>query len=211
MAYLEARKEWMERYGTYINQAKNWRLVAVLSICLAIIMGIGFYTQAVRTHVVPYVVYVNNAGNMRDIKLLRPLTANAGLSPLTIRYYINQYIDYTFSNVASRIATKQRLNKILTMSLPAAKTVVIRYLKIHNPFLESHIRLVKVHYILQKGSLSSYRVSFSVLELGPHGNTLSEANYIGLVGVAVIPPTTLKVAGINPLGIYFKYFTYTKA
>ncbi len=209
MGFLESKQEWLERYGTYINQAKNWRLAAVLSLAIAVIMGIGFYTQAVRTHVVPYVVYINKSDNIRDIKLLKPLTQNAGLSPMTIRYYINQYVDYTFSNIASEIVTKERVNKVAAESLPAARAVIVHYLRIHNPFLEKHLRLVKVHYILQKPD-GSYSMSFTVNEVDKIGATIITTNYIATVGVVVIPPRTLKKAEINPLGIYIKYFSYTK-
>jgi len=209
MGYLESKQEWMERYGTYINQAKNWRLVAVLAVCLAIIMGIGFYTQAVRTHVVPYVVYVNKTGNMRDIKLLKPLTQNAGLSPMTIRYYINQYIEYTFGNIASEIVEKERVNKVANESLQAARAVVINYLKAHNPFLEKHLRIVHVRYILQKPD-GSYSVNFAVNEIDKHGAPILTKNYVATIGVTVVPPKTLKIAEVNPLGIYIKYFAYTK-
>jgi type IV secretion system protein VirB5 len=209
MGFLEAKKEWLERYGTYINQAKNWRLIAILSLAIAVIMGVGFYTQAVRTHVVPYVVYINKSGNIRDVKLLKPLTQNAGLSPMTIRYYVNQYITYTFGNIASRIVTKERVNKVVEESLPGAKGVIVNYLRANNPFLEKHIRLVKVHYILQKPD-GSYTVSFTVSEINKAGISIIMVNYIATVGIAVVPPATLKQAEINPLGIYIKYFSFTK-
>lgn len=209
MGFLEAKQEWLERYGTYINQAKNWRLIAILSLAIALIMGIGFYTQAVRTHVVPYVVYINKSGNIRDIRLLRPLTQNAGLSPMTIRYYVNQYVDYAFGNIASRIVTRERVNKVLKESLTGAKGVIVSYMRAYNPFLEKHIRLVKVHYILQKSD-GSYTVSFTVNEINKNGISITMTNYIAVVGIAVVPPESLKQAEINPLGIYIKYFSYTK-
>ena len=36
--YLDARREWNERYGSYISRAKNWRLMAfgVLGVCLCL-------------------------------------------------------------------------------------------------------------------------------------------------------------------------------
>jgi type IV secretion system protein VirB5 len=209
MGYLESKQEWLERYGTYINQAKNWRLVAILSLAIALIMGVGFYVQAIRTHVVPYAVYINKSDNIRDIKLLKPLTQNAGLSPMVIRYYVNQYIDYTFGNIASEIVTKHRVNKVAGESLPAARAIVVQYLRTHNPFLEKHLRIVKVHYILQKPD-GSYSVSYTVKEINKNGIAIITSNYIATVGVVVIPPKTLKEAESNPLGIYFKYFSYTK-
>lgn len=60
--YLDGRREWLERYGSYINRAKNWRLaafavmgIAALSICCNII-------QASQVKTIPYIVEVDKLG-----------------------------------------------------------------------------------------------------------------------------------------------------
>ena len=35
--YLDARREWNERYGSYINQAKNWRLTSLISMLISLV------------------------------------------------------------------------------------------------------------------------------------------------------------------------------
>ncbi|EAJ2013881.1 conjugal transfer protein TrbF, partial [Campylobacter coli] len=30
--YLNAKTEWLERYGDYITRAKNWQMVAIISL-----------------------------------------------------------------------------------------------------------------------------------------------------------------------------------
>jgi type IV secretory pathway TrbF-like protein len=39
--YLAARAEWNERYGSYIQQARSWRLVALLSMSVSVIAVAG--------------------------------------------------------------------------------------------------------------------------------------------------------------------------
>ena len=39
--YLDARREWNERYGNYIQAAKTWRYVAFAAISIAIISVTG--------------------------------------------------------------------------------------------------------------------------------------------------------------------------
>ena len=37
-SYVDARQEWMERYGSYIAQARTWRLMAFASTLSAAIV-----------------------------------------------------------------------------------------------------------------------------------------------------------------------------
>ena len=57
--YLAARQEWNERYGTYVREARVWRIVGIISLALALI---GFsYALYLSTEVklVPYIVEVD--------------------------------------------------------------------------------------------------------------------------------------------------------
>ena len=38
--YLDARREWNERYGSYIAQARNWRFAAVVALLLALVCAL---------------------------------------------------------------------------------------------------------------------------------------------------------------------------
>ena len=210
MSFLEAKKEYLERYGSHMNQAKNWRTIAIVTSIVALLMGVGFYYNATKSHLVPYVTEINAAsGSVQDIRMLRPLVQNSGLSPMTIRYYIVQFINYVFGNIGSKDITKTRVNKVLAMSLKKPKAVITGYLLKHNPFLELHQRTVKVHYVLQKPD-GSYTVSFTVLELADNGVAIVTTNYIATVGMVVVPPKTLSQAEVNPLGIHISYFSFTK-
>ena len=35
--YLNARREWNERYGDYIQQAKTWRIVGLIGLLIGVI------------------------------------------------------------------------------------------------------------------------------------------------------------------------------
>jgi len=60
--YEAGRREWNERYGSYISRARHWRLMAMV---LAGTTAIGMCStawEAQQAHVVPYVVEVNKLG-----------------------------------------------------------------------------------------------------------------------------------------------------
>jgi type IV secretion system protein VirB5 len=60
--YLAARREWDERYGDLITRARNSRLMALLSGLIALMATTGIVWLSVRSHVVPFVVLVDNLG-----------------------------------------------------------------------------------------------------------------------------------------------------
>src|SRR5260370_16215934 len=58
--YLAARREWDERYGDLITRAKNWRTMAALCSLVALVATTGIVWLSARSHVVPFVVLVDN-------------------------------------------------------------------------------------------------------------------------------------------------------
>ena len=58
--YLAARREWDERYGDLITRARNWRTMAALCSLVALVATTGMVWLSARSHVVPFVVLVDN-------------------------------------------------------------------------------------------------------------------------------------------------------
>src|ERR687883_1080614 len=62
--YLEARREWDERYGSLITRARNWRIAAVLALAVALVATCGLIALSTKAKVVPYVVAIDNLGRV---------------------------------------------------------------------------------------------------------------------------------------------------
>jgi type IV secretion system protein TrbF len=60
--YLAARREWDERYGDFITRARNWRTMAVISGLVALVATGGMVWLSARSHVIPFVVLIDNLG-----------------------------------------------------------------------------------------------------------------------------------------------------
>jgi type IV secretory pathway TrbF-like protein len=60
--YLAGRREWNERYGSYISRAKHWRLAAMCSIAALAVSSLSNVWLAQQAHVVPYIVQVDKLG-----------------------------------------------------------------------------------------------------------------------------------------------------
>ena len=73
--YLNGREEWLERYGTYISRAAQWRMVAFLCLCTTSISITGNVMQASQTKTVPYIIEVDAIG--KEVVVARADTAIA--------------------------------------------------------------------------------------------------------------------------------------
>src|SRR3546814_15738671 len=70
--YQAARQVWDDRIGTPRVQAKNWRLMAFGCLTLALLMAGGLVWRSAQSFVTPYVVAVDNAGQVRAVGAAAP-------------------------------------------------------------------------------------------------------------------------------------------
>ena len=60
--YLNARVEWLERYGSYISRAAQWRSVAFITLIIAVMSLACNVIQANQVKTVPYIIEVDKLG-----------------------------------------------------------------------------------------------------------------------------------------------------
>ena len=60
--YLAGRREWNERYGSYIAQRNQWRKIAFGALGVAALAVVGVVWIGAQSKLVPYVVEVNKLG-----------------------------------------------------------------------------------------------------------------------------------------------------
>lgn len=70
--YLNARREWDERYGDLLSRAHNWRLFALVSAGITLFAVFGVIYMGSRSHIEPMVVTLDTLGN--PIALAQPST-----------------------------------------------------------------------------------------------------------------------------------------
>ena len=65
--YQAAAQVWDERIGSARVQAKNWRLMAFGCLVLALLMAGGLVWRSAQSIVTPYVIEVDQAGQVRAV------------------------------------------------------------------------------------------------------------------------------------------------
>ena len=61
--YLNARREWDERYGVMLTHARNWRLAAAAALTVAAISVAGVVYIGSQTKIQPFIIAVDDLGS----------------------------------------------------------------------------------------------------------------------------------------------------
>ena len=70
--YLDARREWNERYGDYISREHAWKVVAMLSMLVSLTAVAGLIYIGSQSKFIPFVVGVDELGRAEAYGALAP-------------------------------------------------------------------------------------------------------------------------------------------
>src|SRR6266478_5213967 len=143
--YIEARREWDERYADLVLGKRNWQIAAGGLLLLALILAGGMVWLISRSRYIPYVVEVDKLGYALTVP--QPLTP-ASVPDVTARmqrYEIAAFIRNARSVSSDPQVEHQMLNSLLAHARGAADRFLDAYYHsdgfTHNPFklAENHL------------------------------------------------------------------------
>jgi type IV secretion system protein VirB5 len=206
--YLNARREWDERYGDALTRAKNWRLFAFGAIGVAAVACLGIAYIGAQSKIKPYVVAIDRMGN--PIAMAQPVAGGA----------VNQRI------IEAQVANWVWEWRTMMPDTNSEKALVARvYAMINNTTAATLDPWYKKRWVLASGGLAINASITSVLPLTKdtyqvnwqetqyqngqsQGTSFWKANIT--VGIdpklADSPQATIN----NPLGIFIKNITWTQ-
>jgi type IV secretion system protein VirB5 len=199
--YINAREEWLERYGSYISRAAQWRMAAFM--CL-VIMGLsiaGNVIQARQVKTVPYIIEVDALGKIGVV-------ARASAASSTPRRLIQASIAACIADwrtVTADVELQRKMIERLSFYMAgSAKGVLREWYEANNPFEIAKNKLVHVEI---KGlplpvSPDSYRVEWVETVRSHAGVLLDSYVYEATATIQINPPTEDAVLLRNPGGVY---------
>ena len=200
--YLNGREEWLERYGSYISRAAQWRMVAFFCLILTGISITGNVMQASQVKTVPYIIQVDKLGKSAVV-------ARADRASATPQRLIQAEIAACVSNwrtVTADVELQQKMIERLSFFMAgSAKGVLREWYEANNPYeIAKSGKLVHVEI---KGlplpvSSDSYRVEWVETVRSHAGVLLDSHAYEATVTIQINPPTVDAVLLRNPGGVY---------
>lgn len=206
--YLNARREWDERYGDSIARARTWRYAAFGAIFIAALAVAGVAWIGSQSKVKPFVVALDGLGN--PIAMAQP-TGGAAISQRIIEAQVANLIWNARTVLNDQVAQKALLERVYAMLGQDASSYLNEYFKLHSPFTGDGITTtVEITSILPV-SPDSYEVNWKERRFNnsqPMGFSNWKANVT--VGVDSTLADKPQVMINNPLGIYVKSISWTQ-
>jgi type IV secretion system protein TrbF len=208
--YLAARREWDERYGDLISRARNWRLMALLSGAVALMATTGIVWLSLRSHVVPFVVLVDNLGRSVASGIAdQTEPGDDRLKRASIFNWVENLRLVTTDGVAQRKAVDRVYSQIASGS--AAQTFISEFYRNDPPFKRAQTTTVSVEVkSVLPTSDRTYEIEWSETTRDLYGAVKATDLWKGSLSIAVNPPKDEREARINPLGIYITDMSWAK-
>lgn len=199
--YLNARQEWLERYGSYMTRAANWRAFAFVALFATLLSISGNVIQATQVKTVPYIVEVDRLG--------RPAVASradrASAPPLRlVQAAIAQCINDWRTVTADVELQKQMINRASFYFTGAAKGILKEWYAQNSPYeiaKTGKLVHVEIKSLPLQISNDTYRIEWVETVRTHTGVTLETTSYEASVTVMIVPPTTEEVLLRNPGGV----------
>jgi len=207
--YINAREEWLERYGSYISRAAQWRVMGYL-LALALLVSVsGNVIQARQVKTVPYIIEVDNLGKAAVV-------ARADRASSTPKRLIQASIAACIADwrtVTADVELQRRMIERLSFfTAGSAKGILREWYEANNPFEIARNRLVHVEVrgLPLPVSPNSYRVEWTETVRSHAGVLLDSTTYEATVTIQINPPTTDAVLLRNPGGVYITAISASK-
>jgi type IV secretory pathway TrbF-like protein len=208
--YLDTRREWNERYGGYIAQARNWRLIAVGSLAVSAMSVGGLAWVAGQSKVSPYIVEVNGLGDAVPVAIAdRAARPDARIIRAQLARWMNNCRTVYLDASAERQAIDQ-CYAMINRRGPAFQTAT-DYHRANEPFTraQSESVTIQVETVLPI-SEDSWRVEWREEVRGRDGTVSSRTNWQAVVGITVIPPTDERQVLVNPMGVFVNSVSWSQ-
>ena len=205
--YQKAAQVWDERIGSARVQAHNWRLMALGSLALAIILAVLLLWLGRSGSAPPYIVEVDPRGGARAVG---PAAEAYKPSDAQIAFHLARFVDNVRSLSIDPVVVRQNWLKAYDFVTDRAAVTLNEYARNNDPFAKVGRESVAVEVTsVVRASESSFQVRW--LERLFEGGAPKDTKYLtGLFSVVITPPRTVEAVRKNPLGIYVHAFNWSQ-
>ena len=214
--YVEARREWDERYADLVLGKRNWQIAAGGLLALSLILAGSNAWLISRSRYVPYVVAVDKLGYALTVP--QPLTPTSvpDVTARIQRYEVASFIRNARAVSSDVQVEQQMLNSLLAHTRGAADRFLDAYFHSddfsHNPFKLAQKQTVSVQIdsILQL-SPNNYQVRWSEQQRDLNGlSTGAPTHWEAVLQTQIVAPNSEDAIVSNPLGLYVTQISWTE-
>lgn len=204
--YQRAGQVWDARMGLTLAHARNWRRIAFANVVLAGFMGAGWWAQAERAVVKPFVVEVSEWGETQRITAIggryEPTEAQIG-------HALAGWIRDVRSKSVDPIVIRQNWLRAYDLLTPAAAGFLNAWAAANDPFEEVGREAVTVEILnVVKRSERTFDLQWRETRF-VNGQSAGAERWRALITTTVQPPRTEAELMKNPLGLKIEDISWT--
>ncbi|WP_228898193.1 conjugal transfer protein TrbF [Acidovorax sp. Leaf73] len=205
--YQAAGQVWDERIGSARVQAKNWRLMAFGSLSLALLMAGGLVWRSAQSIVTPYVIEVDQAGQVRAVgeaaTPYKPADAQ-------IAFHLARFIGGVRSLSIDPIVVRQSWLEAYDYATDKGAAVLNEYARSNDPFsrIGQQSVAVQVNSVV-RASDSSFQVRWTERRY-VNGEAAGLDRWTAVLSIVLQTPRTEERLRKNPLGIYVNGLSWSR-
>ena len=208
--YLNAREEWMERYGNYISRATQWRRAAFLTLIIAALSLAGNVVQMTQTKIVRYFVVVDELGKT----VAEKIQGHGGGTPKKVvqAAVAQAIVDWRTVTVDTELQ-KRMINRLTMHTAGATRGMLKQWYEKNSPYEVAkagrlvHVEVKGIPLPVTKGS---YRVEWNEIVRNLQGVELGRENFEAIATVELLPPVKEEILLANPGGVYITNLSTAK-
>ncbi len=205
--YQKAAQVWDERLGAARVQAHNWRLMALGSLMLSLLLAALLLWVGRSASTLPYIVEVDPRGGARAVG---PAAESYKPSDAQIAFHLARFVDNVRALSIDPVVVRQNWLKAYDVVTDRAAVTLNEYARDNDPFARVGRETVAVEVAsVVRASDSSFQVRW--LERIFEGGALKDTKRLtGLFSIVITPPKTVEAVRKNPLGIYVHTFNWSQ-
>ncbi len=205
--YQAAGQVWDERIGSARVQAKNWRLMAFGSLSLALLMAGGLVWRSAQSIVTPYVIEVDQAGQVRAVgEAATPYQP----ADAQIAFHLARFISGVRSLSIDPIVVRQSWLEAYDYTTDKGAAVLNDYARTNDPFsrIGQQSVAVQVNSVV-RASDTSFQVRWTERRY-VNGEAAGLDRWTAVLSIVLQAPRTEERLRKNPLGIYVNGLSWTR-
>lgn len=205
--YQSAAQVWDDRIGSARVQARNWRLMAFGCLLLALLMAGGLVWRSAQSIVTPYVVEVDNVGQVRAVgEAATPYRPNDA----QIAHHIARFIGLVRALSIDPIVVRQNWLDAYDYTTDKGAAVLNDYARVNDPFTRIGKESVTVQITsVVRASDTSFNVRWTERRY-VNGASAGLERWTAVVSIVHQPPRTETRLRKNPLGLYVNGLSWSR-
>jgi type IV secretion system protein VirB5 len=203
--YLDARREWNERYGSYIAHARNWRFFSLGMLGMTLVQSIGLVVLGSQNKLVPYIVQVDKLGAPVAVNYAQQVYPT---DERVIRFLLAQFCADLRGVVADGVVQRQMVDRVYAL-LPSgsqASKMVSEFMQNPNPFVKAQTMGISLEIkSMLKLSDKTWQIDWVETQRNLAGGVIGTSTWRASATITISPPDSEELIRANPIGLFITH------